>query len=118
MGCWILCSGLLGPVLASVSYLYLPCCKSPVCFVDVACIHQADHALMQLGLDGAAFSIGASPASPAFLSCSCTQLASRQRGVQGIGGFLAVTRELRVLWSPPYLCGPQPLQSFRQRSLG
>ncbi|CAE7622848.1 amt-3 [Symbiodinium sp. CCMP2592] len=72
MGCWILCSGLLGPLLASVFYIYLPCCTSPVCFVDVACIHQADQALMQ-------------------------------RGVQGIGGFLAVTRELRVLWSPPYL---------------
>ena len=28
MGCWILGSGLLGPLLASLCYIYLPCCKS------------------------------------------------------------------------------------------
>ncbi|CAE7040204.1 amt-3 [Symbiodinium natans] len=71
MGCWILASGILGPLLVSFASLYVPC-RSPVCFVDVACIHQEDPALML-------------------------------RGVHGIGGFLAVTRELRVLWSPPYL---------------
>jgi len=26
-----------------------------------------------------------------------------ERGIYGIGGFLSVTRDLRVLWSPPYL---------------
>ncbi|CAJ1428208.1 unnamed protein product [Effrenium voratum] len=71
MGFWILASGTIGPALVSVVSLYLPS-RSPVCFVDVACIHQEDKALMQ-------------------------------RGVRGIGGFLSVSRELRVLWSPPYL---------------
>eukprot|EP00439_Symbiodinium_sp_Y106_P023591 s1645_g2.t2 len=27
----------------------------------------------------------------------------QERGIYGIGGFLAVSRELRILWSPPYL---------------
>ena len=27
----------------------------------------------------------------------------RERGIYGIGGFLAVSRQLRILWSPPYL---------------
>ncbi|CAE7657252.1 amt-3 [Symbiodinium pilosum] len=67
LGCWILLGGTLGPALVSLVSLYFPC-RSPICFVDVACIHQEDKALMQ-------------------------------RGVHGIGGFLAVTRELRVLWS-------------------
>ena len=43
-----------------------------MCFVDVACIHQADEDLMR-------------------------------RGIQSIGGFLSVSRELRILWSPVYL---------------
>lgn len=29
--------------------------------------------------------------------------AQRERGIYGIGGFLAVTKEMRILWSPPYL---------------
>ena len=43
-----------------------------MCFVDVACIHQADYDLMR-------------------------------QGIQSIGGFLSVSRELRILWSPVYL---------------
>ena len=27
----------------------------------------------------------------------------RERGIYGIGGFLAITKQLRILWSPPYL---------------
>ena len=26
-----------------------------------------------------------------------------ERGIYGLGGFLKVAKELRVLWSPPYL---------------
>ncbi|CAE7484929.1 unnamed protein product, partial [Symbiodinium sp. CCMP2456] len=29
----------------------------------------------------------------------------KHRGIYGIGGFLSVTEELRILWSPPYLSG-------------
>lgn len=71
-GCWILCFGIFLPLLLSAVLLHLNCHRSPLCFVDVACIHQEDSHLMR-------------------------------RGVQGIGGFLAASRELRVLWSPPYL---------------
>ena len=79
MGCWILATGILGPLLASVASLYLPC-RSPVCFVDVACIHQADTALMPLGRRGLLFQSqvsinrnmsSAQPRSPK----PCTQLA-------------------------------------------
>ena len=41
-------------------------------FLDVACIHQTDHELME-------------------------------RGVYGLGAFLKRSKELRILWSPPYL---------------
>ena len=30
----------------------------------------------------------------------------KQRGVYGLGGFLSVSKEMRVLWSPPYLTRP------------
>lgn len=43
-----------------------------ICFLDVACIHQTDHELME-------------------------------RGVYGLGAFLKRSKELRILWSPPYL---------------
>ena len=49
LGCWILLGGTLGPALVSLVSLYFPC-RSPICFVDVACIHQEDKALMQLDL--------------------------------------------------------------------
>lgn len=34
--------------------------------------------------------------------------AQRERGIYGIGGFLAVTKEMRILWSPPYLSRSSP----------
>ena len=42
------------------------------CFIDAACVHQADETLMK-------------------------------RGIHGIGGFLLVSKELRIIWSPVYL---------------
>ncbi|CAE7438420.1 unnamed protein product [Symbiodinium sp. CCMP2592] len=41
-----------------------------------------------------------------FLDVVCVNQADelqQERGIYGIGGFLAVSRELRILWSPPYL---------------
>ena len=32
-----------------------------------------------------------------------TDKTMKQRGVYGLGGFLSVSKEMRVLWSPPYL---------------
>ena len=59
-----------------------------MCFVDVACIHQADYDLMR-------------------------------QGIQSIGGFLLVSRELRILWSPVYLCScwNNPLEDVTPASL-
>jgi len=44
--------------------------------------------------------------SRCFYDAACIQQvdpAQRERGIYGIGGFLAVTKEMRILWSPPYL---------------
>ena len=44
--------------------------------------------------------------SSCFYDAACIQQvdpAQRERGIYGIGGFLAVTKEMRILWSPPYL---------------
>lgn len=35
-----------------------------------------------------------------------------ERGIYGLGGFLSVAKELRVLWSTPYLSRLWPLDSF------
>ncbi|CAE7729621.1 unnamed protein product [Symbiodinium sp. CCMP2592] len=51
---------------------YLRLRADPCCFLDVACIHQAD-------------------------------LELQRKGVYGLGGFLAASREMHILWSPPYL---------------
>jgi len=74
MGCWALVMGSFLPLMSSFAAIHVPrfCDRSPLCFVDVACIHQEDEVLMQ-------------------------------RGLKSMGGFLAVSQELRVLWSAPYL---------------
>ncbi|CAE7775306.1 unnamed protein product [Symbiodinium sp. CCMP2456] len=51
---------------------YLRLRADPCCFLDVACIHQAD-------------------------------LELQRKGVYGLAGFLAASREMHILWSPPYL---------------
>ncbi|CAK9065324.1 Putative serine/threonine-protein kinase [Durusdinium trenchii] len=65
----------LGPpvsVLAFFSAPYLHLRRGEkFCFLDCACIHQADATLME-------------------------------RGIYGLGGFLKTSKELRILWSPPY----------------
>eukprot|EP00435_Cladocopium_sp_Y103_P013215 s1548_g3.t1 len=66
--------GLLGAAIALVSSptLQLECCKAP---------------------------------SYCFLDIACvhqTDPELRERGVYGIGGWLSVSKELRILWSPPY----------------
>lgn len=74
LGCWMLAFGMVASLLTPLACAYLPDWLhfSPLCFVDVACIHQADASLME-------------------------------RGIYGIGGILSVSKELRVLWSEPYL---------------
>jgi len=67
---------------------------------------------------GSFFGLLASPYMPHFAACrgksqemcffdaACINQADpdlMQRGVYGLSGFLAVTSELRILWSPPYL---------------
>ena len=51
-----------------------------------------------------------------FYDVACVNQANpehRERGIYGIGGFLTITKQLRILWSPPYLsrlwCVPFPL---------
>jgi len=74
VGPWIMLAGPLSCLLGLLAFPYLPQIRGrpPVCFLDVASIHQTDGKLME-------------------------------RGIYGIGGFLSLTRDLRVLWSPPYL---------------
>ena len=63
----------IGTIMGFISSPFLPQCRArDMSFVDVACIHQADEALMR-------------------------------QGIRSIGGFLSVSPELRILWSPVYL---------------
>lgn len=67
-----------------------------------------------LGMLGAAIALVSSPIlqlecctapSYCFLDIACvhqTDPELRERGVYGIGGWLSVSKELRILWSPPY----------------
>eukprot|EP00913_Durusdinium_trenchii_P027549 g25839.t1 len=64
---------ILAPAVSLVPFLLAPyASQAQVCFLDVACIHQADDHL-------------------------------KERGIYGLGGFLKASKELRILWSPPYL---------------
>ena len=73
IGPWMLILSAAGTILGLICSPYLPHCRArDRCFVDVACIHQADEVLMK-------------------------------EGIKSIGGFLSVSRELRILWSPVYL---------------
>ena len=70
-GPWILIFGCVMALVGLLASPFLPC-QDPLCFLDVACIHQGDTELLE-------------------------------RGIYGIGGFLSVSTELRVLYSRPYL---------------
>lgn len=74
MGFWILLLGFLGPVLGLFSAIYWPDCSTKP---DTCFIDVA--------------------------SIHQTDKAQMKRGILGIGGFLLVSDELRILWSPPYL---------------
>ena len=41
-----------------------------------------------------------------------------ERGIYGLGGFLSVAQELRVLWSTPYLSRLWPLDEMLSAVLG
>lgn len=43
------------------------------------------------------------PRNVQVVSIHQTDSALMERGIYGLGGFLKVAKELRVLWSPPYL---------------
>jgi len=72
-GPWVIGGGFLAVVSGLFIAPHLPsfCASSDVCFVDAACIHQADPEKKQAGIDA-------------------------------IAGFLSKSRQLRILWSPPY----------------
>ena len=64
--------GTFGTLVGLMLSPYCPRCKPmDTCFIDAACVHQADETLMK-------------------------------RGIHGIGGFLLVSKELRIIWSPVY----------------
>lgn len=73
LGPWVLVGSFLAVVAGLLIAPYLPsfCTSSDLCFVDAACIHQADPE-------------------------------KKQAGVDAIAGFLSKSRQLRILWSPPY----------------
>eukprot|EP00435_Cladocopium_sp_Y103_P027697 s4619_g6.t2 len=77
VGPWAMIFGFLGTCLGLFlsPYCSFPgsrCQTADLCFIDAACIHQTDAALMH-------------------------------RGIRGIGSFLLVSKELRILWSSAYL---------------
>ena len=73
IGPWLMILSGVGTILGLICSPYFPRWRArDMCFVDVACIHQADYDLMK-------------------------------QGIQSIGRFLLVSRELRILWSPVYL---------------
>lgn len=75
VGPWAMIFGFLGTCLGLFlsPYCSFRCQRAAdLCFIDAACIHQTDAALMH-------------------------------RGIRGIGSFLLVSKELRILWSPAYL---------------
>lgn len=68
--------------------------------------------IMIFGLVGTFMGLLLSPYRPGqqgdvcFIDAACihqTNTELMQRGIRGIGGFLLVARELRILWSPAYL---------------
>ncbi|CAE7223008.1 unnamed protein product [Symbiodinium sp. CCMP2592] len=75
-GLWLLAGGCLGPLFGALLSPHLPQCCHP------------------------------SAVQHAFLDGVCINQADnelKERGIYGIGGFLSVSQELRVLWSAPYL---------------
>jgi len=54
LGFWMLVLGMVASLLTPLASAYIPShiSMSPVCFVDVACIHQADPKLMARGIYG------------------------------------------------------------------
>ena len=71
-GPWVSLFSLVAMPIGLAVSPYLRLGADPCCFLDVACIHQAD-------------------------------LELQRKGVYGLGGFLAASREMHILWSPPYL---------------
>lgn len=73
-GPWVVVTGFVAMVTGLLLAPYAPdCCSQPDrCFMDAACIHQADPEL-------------------------------KEQGIYSIAGLLGLSREMRVLWSPPYL---------------
>ena len=50
VGVWLTSAGCIFAILGLMVAPYMPACTSDKCFVDVACIHQADAVLMQQGI--------------------------------------------------------------------
>ena len=115
--------GFFGSFLGLALSPYLSMGKRDMCFVDAACIHQTNKALMQRG--GALEKRGSSKCSQKIPSRFIIDFSSiikkyqKQQfsvgygsklttqivapGINGIGGFLLVSKELRILWSQPSL---------------
>ncbi|CAJ1407516.1 unnamed protein product [Effrenium voratum] len=74
MSFWVIGLGLLGGFLGLFGAVYAPDCIAP-----------SDICFLDV------------------VSISQTDSALMERGIYGLGGFLKVAKELRVLWSPPYL---------------
>eukprot|EP00913_Durusdinium_trenchii_P020585 g19334.t1 len=77
--CWISCASFLGLFLGLLASPYFPCLNGRPgdCFIE--------------------------PWHSDMVSIDQSDAEKIEDGIYGIGGFLSVSRELQVMWSPPYL---------------